>query len=169
MSELTLKLKYDRMYSNIVATGEYAWAPSSGVQGDEDESGDSEEDINPASNNDITSKSGKREEKEANEGQAKKKKMVSLAFNYSQSGTNYLTICRRGVIQLLCIWIAKDVNFYSNEGGEKCGLLWEVLKKNENGASTLMEVVDDGGTDDGNNDNNDDDSTNDDGDTNNET
>lgn len=59
------------MYSNIVAIREYAWAPSSVVQGgcncfqhnindanidavDLDEgSGDSEEDINPTSDNDI--------------------------------------------------------------------------------------------------------------------
>ena len=26
-----LKFKYDKIYSNIVATGEYAWALSSGV------------------------------------------------------------------------------------------------------------------------------------------
>jgi len=29
--EPSLKFKFDRIYSNIVATGEYAWAPSSGV------------------------------------------------------------------------------------------------------------------------------------------
>jgi hypothetical protein len=29
--EPSLKNKFDRMYSNIVATGEFAWAPSSGV------------------------------------------------------------------------------------------------------------------------------------------
>ena len=29
--EPSLKIKFNRMYSNIVATGEFAWAPSSGV------------------------------------------------------------------------------------------------------------------------------------------
>jgi hypothetical protein len=29
--EPSLKNKFDRMYSNIVGTGEFAWAPSSGV------------------------------------------------------------------------------------------------------------------------------------------
>jgi len=29
--ELSLKNKFDRMYSNIVATGAFAWAPSSGL------------------------------------------------------------------------------------------------------------------------------------------
>jgi len=31
-----LKNKFDRIYSNIVATGEFAWAPSSGVPGGND-------------------------------------------------------------------------------------------------------------------------------------
>jgi hypothetical protein len=31
-----LKNKYDRMYSNIIATREFAWAPSSGVLGGND-------------------------------------------------------------------------------------------------------------------------------------
>jgi len=34
--EQSLKNKFDRMYSNIVATGAYAWAPSSGVPADSD-------------------------------------------------------------------------------------------------------------------------------------
>ncbi|PNS95518.1 hypothetical protein POPTR_017G062600v4 [Populus trichocarpa] len=34
--EQSLKNKFDRMYSNIVATGAYAWAPSSGVPIDSD-------------------------------------------------------------------------------------------------------------------------------------
>uniref|UniRef100_A0A6N2LGK9 Myb/SANT-like domain-containing protein n=1 Tax=Salix viminalis TaxID=40686 RepID=A0A6N2LGK9_SALVM len=69
--EPALKFKYDSMYSSIVATGEYAWAPSSAVQGGgnsyqpgtsntnidamdlEEGSGDSKEDGNPASDNDI--------------------------------------------------------------------------------------------------------------------
>ncbi|XP_011016448.1 PREDICTED: uncharacterized protein LOC105119946 [Populus euphratica] len=62
--EPALKNKFDRMYSNIVATGEFAWAPSSGVpvrsdvdlstsnaniarDGLEEGSGDSEEDVIP--------------------------------------------------------------------------------------------------------------------------
>ncbi|KAI9390399.1 hypothetical protein POPTR_008G176600v4 [Populus trichocarpa] len=62
--EPSLKNKFDRMYSNIVATGAYAWAPSSGVlvgsdvdpgtsnadigyDGLEEGSGDSEEDVIP--------------------------------------------------------------------------------------------------------------------------
>ncbi|XP_024445096.1 uncharacterized protein LOC112324790 [Populus trichocarpa] len=62
--EQSLKNKFDRMYSNIVATGAYAWAPSSGVpidsdvdpstsnagiahDGLEEGSGDSEEDVIP--------------------------------------------------------------------------------------------------------------------------
>nr|XP_034907417.1 uncharacterized protein LOC118043511 [Populus alba] len=62
--EPSLKNKFDRMYSNIVATGAFAWAPSSGVpagsgldpgtsnadivdDGLEEGSGDSEEDVNP--------------------------------------------------------------------------------------------------------------------------
>jgi len=34
--EPSLKNKYDRMYSNIIATREFAWAPSSGVLGGND-------------------------------------------------------------------------------------------------------------------------------------
>jgi len=34
--EPSLKNKYDRMYSNIVAIREFAWAPSSGVLGGND-------------------------------------------------------------------------------------------------------------------------------------
>ena len=62
--EPSLNNKYDRMYSNIVATGAFAWAPSSGVLADsdvdpgtsnvdiahdglEEGSGDSEEDVIP--------------------------------------------------------------------------------------------------------------------------
>jgi hypothetical protein len=62
--EPSLKNKFDRMYSNIVATGAFAWAPSSGVpagsgvdpgtsnadiadDGLEEGSGDSEEDVIP--------------------------------------------------------------------------------------------------------------------------
>uniref|UniRef100_A0A6N2KAF3 Uncharacterized protein n=1 Tax=Salix viminalis TaxID=40686 RepID=A0A6N2KAF3_SALVM len=90
--EPALKLKYDRMYSNI--------APSSGVQGGgncfqpdtndanidavdlEEGSGDLEEDINHASDNDIahnrnTQKNGKRKE-EAKEGRTKKKKTIGI-------------------------------------------------------------------------------------------
>uniref|UniRef100_A0A6N2LP81 Uncharacterized protein n=1 Tax=Salix viminalis TaxID=40686 RepID=A0A6N2LP81_SALVM len=106
--EPALKFKYDKICSNIVATGEYAWAPSSGVQGGgncsqpgtndavdlEEGSGDSEEDRNPASGSHIawlvggvnissssnTLSSGKRKEMDANEGRAtkKKKKMASI-------------------------------------------------------------------------------------------
>ena len=103
--EPALKLKFDRMFSSIVATGDYAWAPSSGVQygGNcsqpdvnhavdlEEGSGDSEEDRNPASDPDITRlvggvnissssntrSSGKRKEMEANEGRTKKKKKTA--------------------------------------------------------------------------------------------
>ncbi|KAG5252433.1 L10-interacting MYB domain-containing protein [Salix suchowensis] len=90
--EPALKLKYDRMYSNNVATREYAWAPSSGMQGD---SNCFQLDINDAnidvvdleegsvrgvnmSNSSNTQKSGKIKEKEANEGRAKKKKMTGI-------------------------------------------------------------------------------------------
>ncbi|KAG5223780.1 L10-interacting MYB domain-containing protein [Salix suchowensis] len=104
--EPALKLKFDKMYSSIVATGEYAWAPSSEVQygGNssqpdtndavdlEEGSGDSEEDRNPASDPDIawlvegvnisssnnTRSSGKRKEMEANEGHTKKKKKTTI-------------------------------------------------------------------------------------------
>ena len=31
-----MKIKFDRMYSNIVATGEFAWDPLSGVLGGND-------------------------------------------------------------------------------------------------------------------------------------
>jgi hypothetical protein len=34
--EPSLKIEFDRMYSNIVATGEYVWAPSLGVLGGND-------------------------------------------------------------------------------------------------------------------------------------
>jgi hypothetical protein len=34
--ESSLKIKFDIMFSNIVATGEFAWAPSSGVLGGND-------------------------------------------------------------------------------------------------------------------------------------
>jgi len=34
--EPSMKNKYDRMYSNIVAIGEFAWAPSLGVLGGND-------------------------------------------------------------------------------------------------------------------------------------
>uniref|UniRef100_A0A6N2KT01 Myb/SANT-like domain-containing protein n=1 Tax=Salix viminalis TaxID=40686 RepID=A0A6N2KT01_SALVM len=109
--ESTLKFKYDRMYSSIVAIEEYAWAPSSGVQGGgncsqpgtnnanidavdlEEGSSDSEEDRNPASNNDIaqlvggvnisssnnTQTSGKGKEMEAAEGRTMKKKSKNSA------------------------------------------------------------------------------------------
>uniref|UniRef100_A0A6N2MP07 Myb/SANT-like domain-containing protein n=1 Tax=Salix viminalis TaxID=40686 RepID=A0A6N2MP07_SALVM len=56
-----LKFKYDRMYSNIVATREYVWAPSSGVQ-------DGGNCFQPDTN-DLEEES----EMEANEGRAKKK------------------------------------------------------------------------------------------------
>uniref|UniRef100_A0A6N2KGK3 Uncharacterized protein n=1 Tax=Salix viminalis TaxID=40686 RepID=A0A6N2KGK3_SALVM len=94
------------MYSNIVVTGEYAWAPSSRVQGGgncsqsdtndavdlEEGSCDSEEDRNHTSDSDIarlvggvnissssnTQMNGKRKEMEANEGRTKKKKTASI-------------------------------------------------------------------------------------------
>jgi hypothetical protein len=64
-------MKYDRMFVNIIAIGDYAWAPSSGVLPDhnvgvdgnqhakveqpdlEEESGDSEEDGIPNFANDV--------------------------------------------------------------------------------------------------------------------
>uniref|UniRef100_A0A6N2LP41 Uncharacterized protein n=1 Tax=Salix viminalis TaxID=40686 RepID=A0A6N2LP41_SALVM len=89
---------------------EYAWAPSSGVQGGgncsqpdtndavdlEEGSGDTEEDKNHASDSDIawlvrgvnisssnnTQTSGKRKEMEANEGRAKKKKKKKTSIDW---------------------------------------------------------------------------------------
>jgi len=66
-----LKNKFDRMYSNIIATGAFVWAPSSGVPADsdvdpgtsnvdiahdglEEGSGDSEEDVIPDFQTDMT-------------------------------------------------------------------------------------------------------------------
>jgi len=69
--EPSLKNKFDRMYSNIIATGAFVWAPSSGVPADsdvdpgtsnvdiahdglEEGSGDSEEDVIPDFQTDMT-------------------------------------------------------------------------------------------------------------------
>ena len=69
--EPSLRLKFDRMFSNIVATGQYAWAPSAGMSRDdnvgvakdpnandeqpdlEEGSGDSEEDGIPNFTDDV--------------------------------------------------------------------------------------------------------------------
>ncbi|XP_034907176.1 uncharacterized protein [Populus alba] len=69
--EPSLRLKFDRMFSNIVATGQYAWAPSAGIRRDdnvgvdedpnandeqpdlEEGSGDSEEDGIPNFTDDV--------------------------------------------------------------------------------------------------------------------
>ena len=60
------------------------------------------------SSNSNTKSSEKRKENDANEGRAeKKRRRLALAFNYYKSGTNYLKVCRREVILLICIWIEK--------------------------------------------------------------
>ncbi|KAJ6967310.1 hypothetical protein NC652_004765 [Populus alba x Populus x berolinensis] len=104
--EPSLLMKFDRMFSNIVATGKYAWAPSSGVLYDdsvedpnaneeqldlEEGSSDSEEDEIPNFTDDVsnmvrgvnmysnsnTCSSRKRKERERVEVQAREKKRSS--------------------------------------------------------------------------------------------
>ncbi|KAL9371844.1 hypothetical protein Peur_036984 [Populus x canadensis] len=87
--EPSLKNKFDRMYSNIVATGAYAWAPSSGVPAGSDvDPGTSNADIAHdsleegsginMSNSSNTTSGGKRKERDHYDVRGRKKKTAEI-------------------------------------------------------------------------------------------
>ncbi|KAI5562294.1 hypothetical protein BDE02_15G044200 [Populus trichocarpa] len=114
--ELSLKIKFDKMYSNIITTGEFAWAPSSGVLGGndvnpgtskvnidgadfEEGSSDSEYGISnldtDMSRMDCRS-SGKRKERDPFDVRGRKKKTSGIGVQLLSSDSTSLNIDRQG-------------------------------------------------------------------------
>ena len=138
--EPSLKNKFDRMYSNIVATREFAWAPSSRVPAGSDvdpgtsniacdglEEGidDSEEDVIPDFQTDMarmvgginmssssnTKSSGKRKERDPYEGRGRKKKTSGI-------GVQLLSMCN----QLLESMSTKSDSTFVHMDHEGCSI-----------------------------------------------